>query len=601
MPDDAPAAHAQQGGSAIFGMVQAFSETAERVLGKRVPDLAADGRFQRFAQQCLEHVHQPLAHLERHVAGEAVADDHVHFAGIDIASFHVADEVDVQVLEQGPGGARQVVAFVLFFADREDPHARSRAMKNVARVDLAHDGELRQHFRGAIHVGAHVYQHYRGTEHGREDAEQRGTFHARHHALHHFGGGHDGARVSGGHEPLGAPIAYQPRGHAHRAIPFGPYRLGGAVFHGHAFAGMDNLDRKLAVAFVLFQFPTDHILLAHQEDFHAQTPGGSNRPFDFGFRGVVSAHCIQRNGQHVGAGLLRNHFANFTTLILAALRTHAVGKFGLVTVGALRKTGCLQGIVRAAGARPLMGVSTFGIRHISTSTNLVQLLPFARASQYSEFQITKRAPAIVHRGFTIARGLVPVLAATGADSFAGLATHPLHRQRQQDLLPEDVLQLQAVLVKSNFRFASVDLDLFLFRDIRGGPVVQIESSLQRKASARQTTVALRHHFHCITPPNAYLPARFRQQLGRTGGVQRGALLQVLTNELNLPGLENLVEADLTQLQLSDTKEHEGNLNCRAELLHYSRAKWVFRYIKVHAVHALRFRHYGATRRAWRAQ
>ena len=40
----------------------------------------------------------------------------------------------------------------------------------------------------------------RGAEHGREDAEQRGTFHPRHHALHHLGGGHDGARVSGGDE-----------------------------------------------------------------------------------------------------------------------------------------------------------------------------------------------------------------------------------------------------------------------------------------------------------------------------------------------------------------------------------------------------------------
>src|ERR1035441_5928715 len=97
VPDDAPATHAEQRSAAIFGMVQAFSETAERILGKRVPDLAADGSFQRFPQQFLEHVHQPLAHLERHIAGEAVADDHVHFAGVDIASFHVADEVDVQV------------------------------------------------------------------------------------------------------------------------------------------------------------------------------------------------------------------------------------------------------------------------------------------------------------------------------------------------------------------------------------------------------------------------------------------------------------------------------------------------------------------------
>ena len=56
--------------------------------------------------------------------------------------------------------------------------------------------------------------------------------------------------------------------------------------------------------------------------------------------------------------------------------------------------------------------------------------PSARASQYSEFQVTERAPAIVHFGLTIAGGLVPVLSATGADPFTGLAAHPLHRQRQ---------------------------------------------------------------------------------------------------------------------------------------------------------------------------
>ena len=257
-------------------------------------------------------------------------------------------------------------------------HAGIGAMQNVARVDFAHDGELRQHVGRAIHVGAHVHQHDRRTDHGGKDAEQRGTFHARHHALHHLGGGHDGAGVAGRHEALGTPVAYQPRGHAHRAIPLGPHRLGGAVFHGDAFAGVYDLDGKIAVAFVLFQFPTDHILLAHQEDLHAQTPGGSNRPFHFGFRGVVSAHCIQRNGQHVGAGLLRNHFDNFTTLVLAAFRTNAVRKLRLVAVRTLRKTGCLQGIVRAARARPPLGVSTFGIRHISTSTNFVQLLPFGQ-------------------------------------------------------------------------------------------------------------------------------------------------------------------------------------------------------------------------------
>ena len=40
-------------------------------------------------------------------------------------------------------------------------------------------------------------------------------------------------------------------------------------------------------------------------------------------------------------------------------------------------------------------------------------------------------------------------------------------------------------------------------------------------------------------------------------MQRGALLQIFTRKIDLPGLENLVETDLPQLQLFDTKEHIG--------------------------------------------
>ena len=72
----------------------------------------------------LDHVDQAFAHLERHVADEAVADDDVDVAAVDVAAFHVADEVEVQALEQRRGGAGQVVALVFFFADGEEADAR---------------------------------------------------------------------------------------------------------------------------------------------------------------------------------------------------------------------------------------------------------------------------------------------------------------------------------------------------------------------------------------------------------------------------------------------------------------------------------------------
>src|ERR1039458_537100 len=43
-------------------------------------------------------------------------------------------------------------------------------------------------------------------------------------------------------------------------------------------------------------------------------------------------------------------------------------------------------------------------------------------------------------------------------------------------------------------------------------------------------------------------------------MQRGALLQVFTREIDLPWGESFVETNLSYLQLFDTKEHEENLN-----------------------------------------
>jgi hypothetical protein len=64
-------------------------------------------------------------------------------------------------------------------------------------------------------------------------------------------------------------------------------------------------------------------------------------------------------------------FDYFATLILPAVGTHAVGEFRLMAVGTLGKAGGLQGIVSAARLGALMGVSSFGIRHICTSSKLV--------------------------------------------------------------------------------------------------------------------------------------------------------------------------------------------------------------------------------------
>src|ERR1051326_3263724 len=65
--DDAYSAYSQQRRAAVLRIIDASLETTERLLGEQCADAAADGRFQRFAQQMLHQVHQAFAHLERHV------------------------------------------------------------------------------------------------------------------------------------------------------------------------------------------------------------------------------------------------------------------------------------------------------------------------------------------------------------------------------------------------------------------------------------------------------------------------------------------------------------------------------------------------------
>jgi hypothetical protein len=127
-----------------------------------------------------------------------------------------------------------------------------------------------------------------------------------------------------------------------------------------------DFDGKIAVVVVQCELAPDFVLTAHQDDPDAQTSGSPNRPFNLGFWGVISAHCVYGNGQHGATALLLRDFDYFSALVLAAMRAHPVRQLGLMAVRAFREPGGLQAVVGAARRRALRGVSAFGIRHIFT-------------------------------------------------------------------------------------------------------------------------------------------------------------------------------------------------------------------------------------------
>ena len=129
-------ADAEQRRAAVFRVVHAPAEAPERAPRQQRSDAHRDRARQLLAQQRLDHLDQALADLQRHVAGEPVADDDVGVAAVDVARLDVADEVERRGLQQPVRLARQLVA--LASLPRRSTAGRPAATSDAerhARVD----------------------------------------------------------------------------------------------------------------------------------------------------------------------------------------------------------------------------------------------------------------------------------------------------------------------------------------------------------------------------------------------------------------------------------------------------------------------------------
>ena len=118
---------------------------------------------------------------------------------------------------------------------------------------------------------------------------------------------------------------------------------------------------------VLAQFRAHDVLLADQNDSDAQRPGSANGSLDLSLRGVIAAHCVNRDGHHgmtLPEALFFRNLDHFAAFVAAAMRAGAVGKLRLVAIGALGAAGDLQMVVGPAGGGALLGVSAFRIWHV---------------------------------------------------------------------------------------------------------------------------------------------------------------------------------------------------------------------------------------------
>ena len=122
--DERQATYAEQQAGALLGVVHALPEPRERPPREQRADLRHERGAELLAQHLCRRLDQALADLERDVAREAVAHDHVGAAREELARLEVADEVQGGLLEQRVRLADQVVALARFLANRQQPDTR---------------------------------------------------------------------------------------------------------------------------------------------------------------------------------------------------------------------------------------------------------------------------------------------------------------------------------------------------------------------------------------------------------------------------------------------------------------------------------------------
>ena len=89
MADDAGAIDPQERRTAFFAVLESPTDILERSFGQSPFGIKPTNDFGRYGLE--EEVSHSLAHFEDHVADEALADDDIHSAGIEITAFDVPD------------------------------------------------------------------------------------------------------------------------------------------------------------------------------------------------------------------------------------------------------------------------------------------------------------------------------------------------------------------------------------------------------------------------------------------------------------------------------------------------------------------------------
>jgi hypothetical protein len=295
--DNAQPVESDERSPAIFGRVNAPPEPAERLPRQQVSDAGAERRRQFLVQQRLHRVDQPLADLQRHVSGEAVADDDVDVASVHVAAFDVAGKIDGCGLEQLVGVAGQIVSFTLFLSDRQQSDAWRTTAQRYPRVGGAHDRELDEMLRPAFDGRTGIEEHH-GLPAGRDNRGERRAIDAGQTAKcadrrHHRRAGVTGAE-DGGRGALSNRISGKPD----RRTRLAPERDRCRLTHGNGLRRIQDFQIERAAARMPRELALDRRAIADQQQPDLKMAGRDQGSVNDCSRSLVAAHHIDGDSHH---------------------------------------------------------------------------------------------------------------------------------------------------------------------------------------------------------------------------------------------------------------------------------------------------------------
>ncbi len=384
MAHDTEARNTEQRGAAELGVIHSLPKAAERPPRQQVAHLARKRALQLLAEQVFDHLDQPFAQLQRHVAGEPVTDHHVGVARKNAPGFNVPDKRERRGFQELVRVARQLVSLRFFLANRQQPDSRPFDAEPGPRIHRAHVRELQEVRRLALHGGARIQQHRRAVP-GRHRRRQCRTIHARQHAERRVGSDDARAGMAGAEQRARMTRGHVIRGDANRRLGLAPQRLGGRFRHFDNVGRVDDTHVEGTRVRISLELGVDQVRATNQVNTETEVAGRGQRAFDRPCRRVIAAHRVNGDAHHQVRPRLRQAMdrsssgtrqrsvppgrlilvdgADLAGAIVTAIRAHAVRGFRLTALRA--QAGCrgLERVVRAALAAAGLGVSAFWIRH----------------------------------------------------------------------------------------------------------------------------------------------------------------------------------------------------------------------------------------------